>query len=110
MDYHDNHRNLVDEIVDRIISELPSISMEKAANLSQDNFLVLELIVVSYIRNRLEQMDAIVKNWLMEDCLKKFKEPLDEVDPATIIFRELWRRLWKTHKMSDANWGWSGDN
>jgi len=105
MNNHDKHHNLVDEVVDGVIAELSLDTRVRAANLSQDDFRVLELIVVIYIRHRLDQIGAGVNKELMKDCLEKSGESLDEFDAATVIFRELWKRLWKTHKLSDVKWG-----
>ena len=60
-----NYRNLVDEIVDGIIVALPLDSRVRAANLNQNDFQTLKLLVVSYIRNRLDQMHPVLKKELI---------------------------------------------
>lgn len=69
MDYHNKHSNLVDELVDGIIAELPLDSRVRAANLNQNDFQILKLMVISYIRNRLDQMDPVLKKELIKDSL-----------------------------------------
>ena len=105
MNDHNQHQNLVDEVVDGIITMLPLDYKVSAANLSQDDFQLLELIVVFYIRRRLAQMDAVVNRELMKDCRGKSGNSLDEIDVASAIFRELWKRLWQTHKPWFVKWG-----
>ena len=100
-----DYRNLVDEIVDWIIVALPLDSRVRAANLNQNDFQTLKLLVVSYIRSRLDQMDPILKKELIKDCLEKSAMSLDEFDPATVILWELGKRLQQTHKLNDVNWG-----
>lgn len=91
--------NTVDEVVQDIISELPLESRVRTANLSEDEFRVLELTLGQYIRHRLDQMDADVNLELMKACLEKAGESLNEVDAATVILKELWDRLRATHRI-----------
>lgn len=105
MDLHIKHRNLVDKVVDGIIAELPLDSRVRAANLNQNDFQTLKLMVVNYIRLRLDQMDPDLGRELIKDCLEKSGMSLDEFDPATVIMLELWKRLQKTHKLDDVKWG-----
>ena len=101
----DNHRNLVDEIVDGIIAELPLETRVKAANLSQIDFQAIKLMVTGYIWNRVDQMHPVLKKELKRDCLERSGVSLDNFDPATVILRELLRRLRVTHKLGDVKWG-----
>ena len=70
-----------------------------AADLDEDEFHVLELIMGKLIRHRLDKMDVAVNQKLMEDCLEKSGESLNEDDAATVILRELWNRLRGTHRL-----------
>ena len=99
------HRNLVDEVVDAIIAELPLDSRIKAANLSQIDMQTIRLMVTGYIRDRLDQMHPALKKELMRDCLERSEVSPDNFDPATVILRELWKRLRVTHKLNDVKWG-----
>ena len=101
----DKHRSIVDEVVGAIIAQLPLDSRVKAANLSQIDIQALKLMMVGYIRNRLDQMHPAVKNELKRDCLERSEVSLDNLEPATVILRELLRRLKVTHKLSGAKWG-----
>jgi hypothetical protein len=60
---------------------------------------VLELTLGKFIRYKLDQVDFGVNTELMKDCLEKSGEPLDEIDAATLILRELWNRLGETHRL-----------
>ena len=101
----DKHRSIVDEVVDAIIAELPLVTRVKAANLSQIDVQALKLMMVDYIRNRLDQMHPALKKELKRDCLERSELSLDNFDPATVILRELWKRLRVTHKLNDVKWG-----
>ena len=105
MKNHNKYQNFVDEIVEAIIAELPLISRVRAANISRDDFRVIELLVVNYIRNRLDQVDAAVNKELMRDCLEKSADSLDEIDPAFVILGELRLRLRETNKLWFVKWG-----
>ena len=91
--------NTVDEVVDEIIAELTLAEMVGTADLDENEFRVLELTLGKYIRHRLDQMDVAVNQKLMEDCLEKSGKSLNDVDAATVILKEIWKRLRKTHKL-----------
>jgi hypothetical protein len=44
-------------------------------------------------------VDFVVNKELMKDCIAKVREPLNEADAATIILKELWKRLRETHRL-----------
>ena len=89
----------VDEVVNEIIDELTLAERVNAADLDENEFHVLELMLGKYIRHRLDKMDVAVNQKLMEDCLEKSGESLNEDDAATVILRELWNRLRETHRL-----------
>jgi len=91
--------NTVDQVVDEIIAELTLAERVSAADLDENEFRVLELIMGKLIRHKLDQKDVAVNKELMRDCLAKSGESLNEVDAATVILRELWNRLRETHKL-----------
>ena len=100
MNQSDNHNpNTVDAVVDILISELTLAERVGTADLGEDELRVLELTLGKYIRYRLDQLDVGVNQKLMKDCLSKSRESLNEVDAATVIIRELWNRLWETHRL-----------
>ena len=100
MNQSDNYNpNTVDAVVDEIINELTLKGMVGTADLGKDEFRAIELTLGKYIRHRLDQMDATVNKNLMEDCLEKSEESLDEVDAATVIIKEIWNRLRETHRL-----------
>ncbi len=91
--------NTVDVVVDEIIAELTLEERVGTANLDESESRVLELTLGKFIRYRLHQMDAAVNKELMKDCLEKSGAPLNEVDAATVIIKELWKRLRETHRL-----------
>jgi hypothetical protein len=91
--------NTVDEVVNEIIAELTLEERVSAANLEENEFRVLKLMLGKYIRHRLDQMDIGVNKDLMKDCLDKSGESLDEIDAATVILKALWQRLVETHRL-----------
>ena len=100
MNQSDKHNpNTVDAVVEEIIAEMPLAERVGAADLNENEFLVVELTLGKYIRHRLDQMDVGVNIELMKDCLAKAEEPLNEVDAATVILRELCNRLRGTHRL-----------
>ena len=100
MNKSDNHNpNTVDSVVDEIIADLTLEERVAAADLDEDEFRVLELTMGKLIRYKLDQVDFGVKTELMKDCLAKAGEPLNEVDAATVIIKELWNRLRETHRL-----------
>ena len=100
MNQSDKHNpNTVDAVVDEIIAELTLEEKVGTANLGEDEYRVVELILGKLIRYKFDQMDFSVNKELMEDCLKRSGESLDEVDAATVILKELWNRLRETHRL-----------
>ncbi len=100
MNQSDKHNpNTVDAVVDVIIDELTLEERVGAGNLDEDEFRVLELTLGKLIRYKLDQLDVGVNKELMNDCLEKSGESLDEVDAATVIIKELWNRLQETHRL-----------
>ena len=69
------------------------------ADLDENEFRVLELTMGKIIRYKLDNADFDVKKELMEECIAKAREPLNEVDAATVILKELWNRLRETHRL-----------
>ena len=91
--------NTVDQVVDEIIADLTLAEKVGTADLNEDELRVLELALGKYIRHKLDQLDVAVNKKLMEDCIAKSGESLDEIDAATVILKELWSRLQETHKL-----------
>ena len=103
MNPSDNHNpNTVDAVVEEIIAELTLAERVGTADLDENEFRVLELIMGKLIRYKLDQMDVGVNQKLMKDCLEKSGESLNEVDAATVIIKELWNRLRETHRLRVA--------
>ena len=100
MNQSDKHKpNTVDAVVEEIIAELTLAERVGTADLEEKEFRVLELTLGKYIRYRLDQLDVGVNKELMEDCLEKSGESLNEIDAATVIIKELWNRLRETHRL-----------
>jgi len=96
----DKHNlNAVDAVVEVIISKLTLAERVGTADLNEDEFRVLELTLGKLIRYKLDQLGVNVNKKLMEDCLAKSGESLDEVDAATVILKEIWNRLRMTHRL-----------
>ena len=97
--FEKNHPNTVDQVVNEIIAELPLEARVSTANLDENEFRVVELTLERFIRDRLDKMDVAVNKKLMEDCLEKAGQSLDEVDAAAVILKVLWNRLRETHRL-----------
>ena len=103
MNQSDKHKpNTVDAVIEEIIAELTLVERVGTADLEENEFRVIELTLGKYIRHRLDQMDVGVNQKLMKDCLKKSGESLNEIDAATVIIKELWKRLRETHRLRVA--------
>ncbi|MGD8292983.1 MAG: hypothetical protein PVF37_14845 [Desulfobacterales bacterium] len=89
----------VEQVVDGIIAELPLAARVDAAYLDQDEFRMVELILCEYIRYRLDQLATDINEELMQDCIGKYGNSMNEGDAATVIIKELWDRLRKTHRI-----------
>jgi hypothetical protein len=87
----------VDAVVDVIISELTLEERVSTADLDEDELRVLELTLGKYIRHRLDQFDVGINKEIVKDCLARSGESLDDIDAATVIIKELWKRLRETH-------------
>jgi hypothetical protein len=91
--------NTVDQVVDDIIADLTLAERVGTADLDEKEFRVPELTLGKFIRYKLDKMDVAVNKKLMEDCLEKSGESLNEIDAAAVILKELWKRLRKTHRL-----------
>ena len=89
----------VDEVVDEIIAELTLAEKVATADLNENEFRVLELTLGKLIRYKLDRLDVDVNKELMKDCVVMSGESLNEVDAATVIIKELWKRLRESHKL-----------
>ena len=94
-----NNPQTVDAVVNEIIADLTLAERVGTADLDEDEFRVVELTLGKFIRYKLEHLDFGVNTELMKDCLLKSGESLDEVDAATVILGELWKRLRETHRL-----------
>jgi hypothetical protein len=86
----------VDEAVDKIITEMPLSDKVAVAEGSEEQFIPLKHTLGMYLRNQLRHRP--VNKELMEDCQAKSGiEGLDEDEAATVILRELWKKLQEIH-------------
>jgi len=100
MNPSDNHNpNTIDAVVEEILAELTLAEKVSAADLDENEFRVLELIMGKLIRYKLDQKDVAINKDLMRDCLAKSWKSLNEVDAATVILKEVWNRLRGSHKL-----------
>jgi len=97
-----HNANTVDAVVELIIADLTLAERVAAADLDEDEFRVVKLILGKYICYKLDQVDFGVNTELMKDCLAKSGESLNEVDAATVILKEIWERLRQTHRLRVA--------
>jgi hypothetical protein len=89
----------VDAVVEAIIADLPLEARVRIADLDEDEFRVLELTLAKYIWHKLRQCDVQANKELMEACISKSGEPLDESSAAAAILKEVWNRLHNTHRL-----------
>jgi hypothetical protein len=71
--------SLITELLDRMSLE----DRVSIANLSEDDIHVLESVMGKYLKHRLDQLS----------------ETGEDVEEATVILREIWKRLRETHRL-----------
>ena len=87
-------------VVEDIIAEMPLDDRVRTANLDEDGLLVLQIALGKYLRYLIDNQSEDVNEKLMKDCIKQSgNETLDEAEAASYIFKELWDRLRKTHRL-----------
>jgi hypothetical protein len=90
--------NTVDEAVDRILADFPLRDQVEAANLTEEDLVILQAVLADYIGDKMEKW--FINKELYADCLKKAEcELLDQEDASTVILNVLWDRLRDTHKL-----------
>jgi hypothetical protein len=90
--------NTVDDAVDRILTEFPLRDQVEAAYFTEEDLAILQAVLAKYIAESLDKWS--VSKALYEDCKKiADDELLDEADAATVILRELWKRLRETRRL-----------
>ena len=90
--------NKVDQIVDDIIADLTLEERVGTADLDEREFRVVELTLGKLIRYKLDQLDVGVNEALRDDCISRSgKSTLSNTDAATVILKEVWKRLKETH-------------
>ena len=88
----------VDAVVEVIIAEMTLAERVGTADLDENEFRVLKLTLEKLIQYKLDQLDVDVNKELMNDCLVMSRESLSEIDAATVIIKEIWKRLRETHR------------
>ena len=95
-----NNLTTVNQVVNEIIFEMPLDDRVKTANSDEDGLLVLQLGLGKYLRYLIDNQSEDVNKKLLKDCIKQSgNETLDEAEAASYIFKELWDRLRKTHRL-----------
>jgi hypothetical protein len=88
----------VDEAAADIINGMDLRDRSMLANLSEDDLMSLQLTLGLYIKQRMEVWS--VNETLKESCIQVCKEEgLDESNLSAVIFKRVWGRLKKTHKL-----------
>ena len=90
-----NIPELVSEIAEQVIKELPLEDRVKMANLDESQIAKTNQLLMFFIEGKLKMLASRQeKNGIYEI-------PLDEIDSseATLIVNEIWKRLRKTHKL-----------
>ncbi len=72
-----SRKNILNQIVNEIISELPLEERVSLANMDEENIEVLQSVFDLYIRNKIDPED----------------------DEYTVIIKTLWEKLQKTHRL-----------
>jgi hypothetical protein len=70
-------QDTISQIVDEIISELPLRERTSLANMKREDVQVLQSVFDLYVRNKIDP----------------------EGEECTDIMDEIWKRLWKTHRL-----------
>ena len=88
----------VDEAVKRLISEMSLKDKTIIANMAEFELSLLHTNIGEYIRNEFGLWSGN-QDLMTSCCFFAKKESLHEDEACSIIIRELWKRLRKTHKL-----------
>ncbi len=88
----------VDEAVNQIIAEMSLCERVMLAKMPEERITWFEKLFALYLDEKLKEWS--VNKELIKDCHSQLgDQPSDEHQAATVIFKELWRRLRKTHRL-----------
>jgi len=88
----------VDQAVERLISELSFKDKTTIANMAEVELSVLHTTTGEYIRNEFGLWSGN-KDLMTSCCFFAKRDKVSEDDASSIIIRELWKRLRKTHRI-----------
>jgi len=88
----------VDQAVNRLLSELSLKDKTTIANMAEVELGDLHMNIGEYIRNAFGSWSEN-KDLMTSCCFFAKKDNIGEDEAASIIIRELWKRLRKTHKL-----------
>ena len=95
-----NKNSLLDALIIDLIAEMPLEARVSTANLDDNEFRILDLTLRKIVKYRLEQLNDTGNEELKRECIAlSGKDSLDDAEAATIILKELWKRLRETHKL-----------
>jgi hypothetical protein len=88
----------VEQIVNELIEGMSLEERYTSVYLKEEELEPLQITLAMYIGVALEKMS--VRKEIMKDCIAISKdENLDEANAATVILKELWKRLRETHQL-----------
>ena len=91
---------LLDALITDLIAEMPLEVKVSTANLDDTEIRILELTLQKIVKYRLEQLNDTGNEELKRECIAlSGKDSLDDVEAASVILNELWKRLRETHKL-----------
>ena len=93
-------QSLLDALITDLIAEMPLEERVSTANLEENEIRILQLTLRKYVKHRRDQLNETGNEELKKECIKiSGIESLNDSEAASVILKELWKRLRETHKL-----------
>jgi hypothetical protein len=91
---------LLDALITDMIAEMPLEDRVSTANLEEHEIRILQLTLRKYVKHRINQFSETGNEELKKECIAvSGVESLNDAEAASVILKELWKRLRETHRL-----------
>jgi hypothetical protein len=91
---------LLDALITDMIAEMPLEDRVSTANLEESEIRILQLTLRRYVKHRLDQLNETGNEKLKKECIAVTGiKSLNDAEAASVILKELWKRLQETHRL-----------
>ncbi len=96
-----NTQSLLDALITDLIAEMPLADRVRTANLEENEIRIPQLTLRKYVKHRFDQLTETGNEKLKKECIKiSGIRSLNDSEAASIILKELWKRLRETHRLT----------